>query len=591
MALQIWLPLNGNLNSQGLTNVTLSSGTPTYTAGKIGQCLSTGSLTFNVPSSLITSLGSTNVYSMCCWCKILDTTSSARWVFQVGTGTGTSRGLWENNATASRHWAYSGSGINISTSINTVDLNWHHICFTSSGSTVKMYIDGVYQNQSTTASTTAMTGSTLYLNATSYNLNDFRLYDHTLSADEVKQISKGLVAHYTLSRFGQDNLFIGTGMTATDRTGLVTNSSTDWTKYFRIYNGSTSIHSFSATNGVVEDTITLNSAANLGICFVRKATDISLDSTQYYTLSCEAKTTKSGASLAIGLSYYNTSNSWVWRGGTNTKAFSATNTWQTFTLTFKPDADTQYICYCFTVVGVASGTDTWTIRKCKLEEGSIATPWIPNSADALYSAMKLNDNTEYDISGYQNNGIKNDPNLIYSSDTVRFDVSTMNSQGQDSDVYPLKGNIALNDIDTITISMWAKPSANGKQGSGFLCTSANSVPTDYQATVMNQYDNKIACTNTSGTVVNLTVSNQFTLNEWHHYAFVYDGTKAYFYKDGTLVTSATQTGKLKPITAIFPFYSKAGGLSRVSSGKMSDLRVYATALSADDILKLYHGIE
>ena len=52
--------------------------------------------------------------------------------------------------------------------------------------------------------------------------------------------------------------------------GFVSNSSTDWTKYFRYYNGSTSIHT------IVEDTDTvlLNSASNLGIAFQRKATDI-----------------------------------------------------------------------------------------------------------------------------------------------------------------------------------------------------------------------------------------------------------------------------------------------------------------------------
>lgn len=162
--------------------------------------------------------------------------------------------------------------------------------------------------------------------------------------------------------------------------GFVSNSSTDWTKYFRYYNGSTSIHT------IVEDTdtILLNAASNLGIAFQRKATDISLDSTSYYTLSCEAKTTKSGASLGIGLSYRTTANAWVWRGGSNAVAFNALNTWQLFTLKFKPDADTQYIDYCFTVVGVASGTDTFSIRHCKLEKGEVATAWIPNSLDSVY---------------------------------------------------------------------------------------------------------------------------------------------------------------------------------------------------------------
>jgi hypothetical protein len=72
---------------------------------------------------------------------------------------------------------------------------------------------------------------------------------------------------------------------------MVGNSSTDWTRPFRWYNGSKAIHTFS--DGV--DTIRLNATGNLGIAFVRKATDINLDSSSYYTLSCEAKCTKSGA--------------------------------------------------------------------------------------------------------------------------------------------------------------------------------------------------------------------------------------------------------------------------------------------------------
>ena len=39
MALQVWLPLNGNLNNQGLANVTVSnSGATVNSAGKIGSC-------------------------------------------------------------------------------------------------------------------------------------------------------------------------------------------------------------------------------------------------------------------------------------------------------------------------------------------------------------------------------------------------------------------------------------------------------------------------------------------------------------------------------------------------------------------------
>lgn len=199
-----------------------------------------------------------------------------------------------------------------------------------------------------------------------------------------------------------ENLFMSTSMTDYERaqSDFVVNSSTDWTKTFVYYNGNQSNHTFKSDT----DTILLSSASNLGIAFRRKATDINLDSTSDYTLSCIAKTTKANTYLSIGLSYYNTSNAWVWRGGTNKVAFNALNTWQAFTLTFKPDADTQYICYCFTVVGEANGTDTFTIKHCKLEKGSIATAWIPNANDVLGMSsgglVELDDNCKIHKSGY-----------------------------------------------------------------------------------------------------------------------------------------------------------------------------------------------
>jgi hypothetical protein len=38
MALQVWLPLNGNLKNKGCANVTFTQPDLTYTSGKIGQC-------------------------------------------------------------------------------------------------------------------------------------------------------------------------------------------------------------------------------------------------------------------------------------------------------------------------------------------------------------------------------------------------------------------------------------------------------------------------------------------------------------------------------------------------------------------------
>ena len=177
-----------------------------------------------------------------------------------------------------------------------------------------------------------------------------------------------------------ENLFGATSMSANERavSDFVAISSTDWTKYFRYYNGSLSRHSFSDDT----DTITLLSGSNIGIAFQRKATDISLDSTSYYTISCEAKCEVAGAHLDIGLTYYNTSNAWSWNGGANPQNFNAVDTWQKFTLKFKPSSTTQYICYCFTINNITDAH--FSIRHCKLEKGEVATAWIPNPADVDY---------------------------------------------------------------------------------------------------------------------------------------------------------------------------------------------------------------
>lgn len=173
-----------------------------------------------------------------------------------------------------------------------------------------------------------------------------------------------------------ENLLLGTKMD--DRSTFVSNGETDFSKPLRWYNGSASNHNFQLIdNDIYKDTVSLNSVANLGIAFARLAYDINLDPNEYYTLSCYASCSRAGAHLDIGLSYYTTADAWVWRGGSNPQYFRAVNTAQRFALTFKPDADTKAIMYCFTVVGTSGGTDTFTIYNCKLEKGVSATDWIP----------------------------------------------------------------------------------------------------------------------------------------------------------------------------------------------------------------------
>jgi len=65
-----------------------------------------------------------------------------------------------------------------------------------------------------------------------------------------------------------------------------------------------------------------------------------------------------------------------------------------------------------------------SFKNIKVEEGEIATPWIPNPADAEYSALGFDDGIEYDVSGYGNNGTKVG-DITYDSDTPRYNTSAV----------------------------------------------------------------------------------------------------------------------------------------------------------------------
>lgn len=338
MSLRVWMPLTKDLRQQGLdsTTVTQNSGTTISSGGKLGSCLtatSNATVVVNLPS-LATMLANGKSYSLACWVKVTNNVTNG-WVIKLGDNT---CGLWWAASEARWVWNENDGGKRCANStISSDTANWHHLVTTitksSNGSTTtaRHYVDGKsatsYEVQTWDGSgNTQPTGTTITIYPYIAFLNDIRLYDHCLSEIEIKKLAQGLIVHYPLNRggWGQENLLRGTPMSASDRTSsFVSNSSTDWTKYFRYYNGSTSIHTFS--NDI--DTILLNSAANLGVCFQRKATDINLDSSSYYTLSCEAKCTKSGAGIDIGLSYLNTSGSWVWRGGSNRKLFNNTTDW------------------------------------------------------------------------------------------------------------------------------------------------------------------------------------------------------------------------------------------------------------------------
>lgn len=97
------------------------------------------------------------------------------------------------------------------------DGEWHHFVVTFGSNIAKLYIDGIYRGTASTFRNPTTSSSKLIKLAGGYNndhsydwngmINDFRVYDHCLSAKEVEEIAKGLVLHYKLDSISNPNLF------------------------------------------------------------------------------------------------------------------------------------------------------------------------------------------------------------------------------------------------------------------------------------------------------------------------------------------------------------------------------------------------
>lgn len=198
MSLQVWLPLNGNIENLGICGDITSTSTPEYTVGKLEKGIS---LNKRVD---FTGLPKLTNFSIFFWarvdscttswsdllgftCKQSNDASAAEFKFEATVETRACS--WHNN---------SPFGISSGTRILIQNYEeWHHVGVVYDGENIYSYIDGEL--------TYTDTGLGGYL-TTSFHIgetgkfvgamNDLRIYDTVLSKLEVKEISNLCVVHY-----------------------------------------------------------------------------------------------------------------------------------------------------------------------------------------------------------------------------------------------------------------------------------------------------------------------------------------------------------------------------------------------------------
>ena len=210
MALQVWLPLDGELRNKGLNNKTTiieNGGVPVYENGKTGLGLVCNGLK-NWKISGIT-LG--DKVTIAWWSK---TTTNAKmpWVLECVTSSHLNfyeDGIYSLNMGDGNANPFQTSA---NANINALhDGNWHHFVVTFDSVQALLYIDGVYKGKAKTYRSPACTNSVIKLagdysaGGHGYDWNgmlcDFRVYDNTLSDQDAKELYWGKVLEITQVRY------------------------------------------------------------------------------------------------------------------------------------------------------------------------------------------------------------------------------------------------------------------------------------------------------------------------------------------------------------------------------------------------------
>lgn len=677
MSLQVWMPLNGNLINQGLASATIS-GTPAYGEGKIGQALDL------INSAQITiscsSLANTSQFSICFWIKGTMDTDDADWAAPINFTANKTDGTENSNFRFGKKNADSGgypigmfnntnfpistSGYAMSTSDNWD--NWIHACFTTNGTTIKTYLNGVNFGTYETGTNGWLTG-TIRLRANRYNgfLNDFRVYNHVLSDEEIKEISKGKVLHYTLNRRpdGPGNLIMnGFGELGTTNWNTTSKVFTDdlptadtTIKARFVSNINTTEFIPLHRNQTYEISLYVKASSTSGSCYPSiipydidknqinyrntKAgfyTDtmttlkqqLKAGDTKIYVNDLSAWSTAANYRNYAAIFGYKDSTGYTYPDGVytrNTPAFWSGNTEVKTTLDKTNNIITlneaysgetipvgRSICqatagavYFYPFGAVAnSGIADWTLKTTTFSSEHNYLSAARYMRFCMYSSsmcagVKLTnqgrESTVYDISGLNNNG-QMISTLSYATNSPRYKTATI-FNGVNSAIAAGRSGMVR---DAITISLWGYMTDWSTYAQRMIsCTEGGGWNFEPGSSKMRFACGTGATSNTYKTITSTKTLASLS-SGWHMFTGTYDGFQQKIYIDGVLEGTNDAYTEKTPLyyhSSNGVFVGAEAGSSSTTpasgyyfNGYISDVRVYATALSAQDIQDLYNGL-
>lgn len=549
MSCVLWFPLDGTLKNNGLYSdaILTENGVTIDNDGKIGKCYSFNNTNIMVKCPSLKTLfsSSTQPFSMTTWIY-LNTDETDRAII-FGNYNANPFINWELTTDGAQRLCAGGSS-NYTSKVDSFIIpktTWTHIAVTYNGTITAFYANGILKSTLTGANTVTTTTSsdTFYLGSDARTgtatrlkgkMNDFRLYDHALSAKEIEEISKGLILHYPLNDRYMENINnLVTGLTAGARTtvnnGVVTTTGENADTYF---------------------TVNLSETLAVGTT---------------YTVSCWADMPE-GSSWNFPIGKQASGISWYLSPGYNEKTFTPTDVsgWGNNRL-FLDDASGRVT------------SSSCRFYNFQVEKKNYAAPFIGYGASHIAS-------TVYDCSGYSHNGsIVNNLKIITSSPRYGYAVSFDNGQYIKKTDLHFANNIW-------SVSCWFKKISNLTNTYETILgySKGNGADANKKFSIYT-YNNKVGCVaeKTGGT-------STVTINAdlWHHVCLVNNAGSYTCYLDGASIKTFTNTNCLTDCTDFVvggrAAVENATSIGTPWTGYVSDVRFYATALTIDQVKELYN---
>ena len=594
MSLKVWLPLTDNFENKGAGNTTITNNSCTITSGgKLGNCCN-----FNGTnnSMFVSNIGRPENISVAMWVKRNANTSSRQFLFTAWNGISVE--LAANDSVFGRISTTNSGTKDCYGNTITTSSGWVHIAFTfEDGVGSKFYVNGnlISSNNFTTpivwSTDYGYVGlySSIYFNGC---INDFRIYDHALSPAEVHKLAQGLVLHYKLDGEGtiivpkeyqQLEYLESTGTQKID-TGIVPQNTFKYQfKYmFTEISGYKGVFgAYSAETANAYRLIPANgSTANVLVNFESKAGGGSVTVSGITTgvnELVEGQLSKyeyclNNITKSINKRAYNATDLFT------TKGTALSETMKLFVSASDPSKCKIYYFYTYDYATNKYIQMLVPVRRISDNVlgmyDTVTGIFFTNvGSGAFISGDVLPVTKVKDSSGYGRHGTVTGTFSI-DSNSPKNNACTFLPTGT---VYASTTLPTAALANTYTFAYWGKSSVTNNMPFGFG-----------DGNRLNPYYSSKFCWNTGDGTSNPFGSytgSQLNNGVWHHYAITGDGTTTKLYIDGEFASNATT---YRPITgSIFYISGWDVGSSYKWNGYLSDLRVYSTPLSADDILALY----